>query len=251
MSRIYRLIPLTLLLAASPASAHFSLTTPSSWATQDLLGSPQKSAPCGDADPGSPATPTGNVTTYQAGSTITITINEIIFHPGHYRVLLAKDHASLPADPLVTAGQTACGSTVITTNPTLPLLADGLLLHTAAFSGPQTMQVQLPSGMTCTGCTLQVVEFMSNHPLNNPGGCFYHHCATVNITAGPAPDAGPIADAGPTADATLPPTDATTVGHDGGTLPTGGCGCQTGAPDASTLASLLLTATLLLKRRRR
>jgi hypothetical protein len=37
--------------------------------------------------------------------------------------------------------------------------------------------------MTCANCTLQVIEFMSNHPLNAPGGRFYHYCATVAISA--------------------------------------------------------------------
>jgi len=37
--------------------------------------------------------------------------------------------------------------------------------------------------MICANCALQVIEFMSNHPLNVPGGCFYHHCANVAISA--------------------------------------------------------------------
>src|SRR5262249_55630132 len=57
-------------------------------------------------------------------------------------------------------------------------------------AAPQTIQVTLPSNMTCDHCTLQVIEFMSEHPLNNPGGCFYHHCANISIGATPA-DGGP------------------------------------------------------------
>lgn len=102
---------------------------------------------------------------------------------------LAADQASLPADPTVTPGSTPCGSTEIVAAPTLPLLADGLLVHDAPFPRPQTVQVQLPAGFTCTNCTLQVTEFMSNHGLNVPGWCFYHHCANLTITAD-APDAG-------------------------------------------------------------
>src|SRR5262249_21201381 len=52
------------------------------------------------------------------------------------------------------------------------------------------MQVKLPDGMLCTNCVLQVEQFMSNHGKNNPGGCFYHHCAIVNITADGPQDAG-------------------------------------------------------------
>ena len=68
------------------------------------------------------------------------------------------------------------------TTPVLPVLADNMLAHTTPFSGPQSFQVTLPARMTCAHCTLQVIEFMSNHPLNAPGGCFYHHCANVAIS---------------------------------------------------------------------
>ena len=103
----------------------------------------------------------------------------------------------LPAEPVVTADTTACGSVPIEASPTFPVLADGQLVHTAAFGGKKSFQVTLPSNVTCTNCTLQVLEFMSNHPLNNPGGCFYHHCAVINVVA---PDAGiPGGQPGPNA----------------------------------------------------
>ncbi|HET9930270.1 MAG TPA: SCE4755 family polysaccharide monooxygenase-like protein [Polyangiaceae bacterium] len=169
-------------LFASSSHAHFVLKSPAAWATQDALGSPQKSAPCGQSDPGAPATATGTVTAFRPGETITITIDETVFHPGHYRVLLAtKSRSDLPADPPVTAGDTPCGSTAISSAPVFPLLVDGALKHTAPFAGPQSIEVQLPSDVTCDKCTLQVVEFMSDHGLNNPGGCFYHHCADISI----------------------------------------------------------------------
>ncbi len=181
---------LVLAFAARPAAAHFVLQEPACYSEMDFLGSPQKSAPCGQDDPGQPFVASGKVTAFQEGQTISITINEVIPHPGHYRVSIAKDLASLPADPAVTAGSSACGSTVIQKNPQLPLIGDGLLLHTSILSGPQTMKVQLPAGFTCDNCVLQVTEFMSSHPLNNPGGCFYHHCANVTVTGTSAADAG-------------------------------------------------------------
>jgi hypothetical protein len=178
-------------VAASSAWAHFKLMAPAVYSQQDANGSPQKSAPCGQADPGQAVVPTNAVTTLVAGSQVTVTVDEVIFHPGHYRVALAADQASLPADPPVTAGTTPCGSTVINPAPTLPLLADGKLVHTAALNpNPQSFTVNLPAGFTCNSCVLQVVEFMSNHALNNPGGCFYHHCANVKIVAGDGGTAG-------------------------------------------------------------
>jgi hypothetical protein len=190
---------LFLVVATGTANAHFILMAPAAYSVQDSFGLPEKSAPCGQDDPGTPIVATPDETTFAEGSTVAITINEAIYHPGHYRVSVAQNEAALPDDPLVTVGDTACGSAVIETTPTLPVVADNLLVHTATFTAPQTVQVTLPMGLTCAHCLLQVVEFMSDHPLNNPGGCFYHHCARVSITGGgvdappAAPDVTPVA----------------------------------------------------------
>jgi uncharacterized protein (TIGR03382 family) len=181
--------------APGVARAHFLLNAPPSATEQDEFGSPQKSAPCGLTDsPTNPdqSTPTGVVTTVRTGSTLTVRIRETIFHPGHYRVALAPTMAGLPANPTVTPGATPCGSTTIDATPDFPVLADGQLVHTSSFgSQERSFDVQLPAGMTCTNCVLQVTQFMSNHDINNPGGCFYHHCATITIADdAPLPDAG-------------------------------------------------------------
>ena len=94
-------------LVASPARAHFILQAPASWAEQGPLGDPQKSGPCGQDDPGATAVPTGMVTSYAPGDTVTVTIGETVTHPGHYRAVLSTTgQAGLPADPQVTAGST-------------------------------------------------------------------------------------------------------------------------------------------------
>jgi MYXO-CTERM domain-containing protein len=215
------------------ARAHFVLQAPPSWAAQDSVGSPQKSAPCGQADPGQAASPSGTVKAYAPGDTVTITINETIPHPGHYRVVLSTTGQSgLPADPPVTAvGTDPCGSTVIQSPPVFPVLADGMLAHTGAFSGPQTFTVTLPTDVTCANCTLQVEEFMSSHGLNNPGGCFYHHCANISIQqgGGGGNDAGPVEPGGSSS----------------------GCGCAVGDPRASLGGVLLLLAVAAVRRARR
>src|SRR5262249_1447752 len=41
----------------------------------------------------------------------------------------------------------------------------------------------LPADVTCTQCTLQVLEYMSHHP----APCFYHHCADIAIQEEVAP----------------------------------------------------------------
>jgi MYXO-CTERM domain-containing protein len=183
------------LLIASTAHAHFVLQAPASWYSQDSLGLPQKLGPCGDEGGGMP---TGAITVYQMGQTITVTIDETIMHPGHYRVALAvNDRSELPAEPVVTPGTgTPCGSAAVENAPVFPVLADGVLDHSQAFTAPQSFQVKLPDGVTCEKCTLQVIEFMSQHPLNNPGGCFYHHCADIKIQAGPVDGGATDADTG-------------------------------------------------------
>ena len=229
---------------ATSALAHFKLGTPTSMTVQDTLGGPQKSAPCGLSDtPGvmDESTKTNMVTTVQTGSMLSISINETIFHPGHYRVAIAQTMAQLPADPPVTAVTgDPCDSTTIMQTPTLPVLGDGLLVHTTALSGTQTMTVQLPAGMTCTNCVLQVIQFMSNHGLNNPGGCFYHHCATVTI-ADNAPDGPPVVEGDGA------PTDA---GPSGGPDPAGCCSTQRD-PMTSLVGTGLIAFLLLRKRRAR
>lgn len=253
------------LLAATPglASAHFVLEEPACYSEQGALGDPQKAPPCGDD--GS-LVESGDVTAFLTGSTITITIRETIPHPGHYRVALAPTPGQLPADPPVTAGTTACGSTTIMDPPVFPVLADGMLVHTAAFSGPQTFEVQLPAGMTCDHCTLQVIEFMSNHGLNNPGGCFYHHCATVTI-ADTLPDAAmSTEDAGSMMsmpDASMAMSDAGSSGADAGVgfdagrsmtpAASSGCACSSaGASDRTVpLGGLALFGVAVAVRRRR
>jgi hypothetical protein len=171
-----------------PARAHFMLVAPESWKSQDELGDPQKIGPCGEEVGG---TPTGAVTAFRPGQTIEVTIDEKIFHPGHYRVALAiDDRSELPPPPAVMAvNGDPCGSAAMEDPPTSPVLADNVLPHTQPFDEPQTFTVTLPADVTCTRCTLQVIEYMSQHP--RP--CFYHHCADLSIQGDPMPTATPLA----------------------------------------------------------
>ncbi len=216
------------------AEAHFSLDAPACWMSQDSLGAPEKLGPCGDEGGG---TPTNIVTAFQSGQTITVTINEIIFHPGHYRIAMSvNDRSELPPEPPVTAGTTPCGSVPVQSPPVFPVLADGVFDHSAAFSGPQSVQITLPANVTCSHCTLQVIEFMSDHGLNVPGGCFYHHCADFSLQTTPVVgDGGTGSDGG------------------GGSSPHHGCAFAS-APAALSglgLLGLLGTVALLARRRQR
>jgi len=172
------------LFSSGTAHAHFVLSSPAAVYEQSGLGDPQKAPPCGDD--GS-AVMTGEVTAFQGGDTLTVTIDETVFHPGHYRIALAiNDPSELPEEPPVTPADTPCGSAPIMDPPVFPVLADGVFVHTEAFGEPQSIDITLPNDVSCTNCTLQVIQFMSEHGLNNPGGCFYHHCATISIEGGAA-----------------------------------------------------------------
>jgi hypothetical protein len=200
-------------LAPRSAYAHFVLEAPASWDRLDLgTGLPEKLGPCGDEntpipwidDAGSPM-----VTAFQEGDSITVTINEVVFHPGHYRISLSTDwpdagdtvQSGFPPDPVFTTGDTnsgtklcpgggtsPCGSVPIVENTPVAvpgvgwILADNIFEHCDQFTGPQTIKIPLPAGVTCKECVVQVLEFMSAHGLNDPGACFYHHCANISIS---------------------------------------------------------------------
>jgi hypothetical protein len=191
------------MFAPAFAHAHFILVTPDSWMSQNSLGLPEKLGPCGDEGGG---TPTGKVTAFQPGQTISVTIDEVIYHPGHYRVALAvNDRSELPPEPPVTpAAFDPCASAAIQDPPIFPVLADNMLPHTQPFGGPQTFTVTLPADVTCARCTLQVLEFMSSHG----APCFYHHCADISIQGAVET---PTATATPTPTPTQAPTATSTV----------------------------------------
>jgi hypothetical protein len=79
---------------------------------------------------------------------------------------------------------------------------------------------------------------MSNHGLNVPGGCFYHHCADISIAAAATGTGGATGS----------------TGNDGGTDTTsksGGCS-YAGAKRGGSPAGLLIAfaASIVLWRRR-
>jgi len=181
---------------SSVADAHFVLVSPAASLVQNRLGDPQKIAPCGgvSANPGrgtpaNPGTPSNAVTQLTGGSTLHLLIQETVFHPGHYRVALARTVAQLPPDPVVTTRDSDRGpwsvSAAIQDPPMAPVLADGLLAHTERPMGLHEADIQIPN-INCVNCLMQVIQFMAEHAKNTDGDYSYHHCAVVNITADPA-----------------------------------------------------------------
>jgi hypothetical protein len=181
-------VVVALVLVPVATQAHFKLLAPASWLIEDDRGDPQKAAPCGgtNADFGKP---TWAVTQATGGSAMHVKVQETIYHPGHYRVALAVNSPTeLPPDPKATTMDTDRGprsvSAEIMSSVQPPVLADGLFAHQARPDGPFETDVTLPN-INCRRCTLQVIQFMEQHAVNNPGMFTYHHCATLQISADP------------------------------------------------------------------
>ena len=120
--------------------AHFKLMEPASWIIEDDRGDPQKSGPCGgsNTDYGKPSY---IVSQAVGGSKLHLKVQETIYHPGHYRVALAVNSpAELPVDPKATTTDSDRGPRSVSAeiqNPVqLPVLADGLFVHTAKVETP-------------------------------------------------------------------------------------------------------------------
>jgi len=181
-----------LTIVGQSTSAHFKLLEPVSWLMENERGDPQKSGPCGgsNTDWGKPSY---TISKALGGQRLHIKVQETVYHPGHYRVALAVNSPNeLPPDPQVTTKDSERGplsvSAMIQSPPQIPVLADGLFVHSTRPTGamePFETDVQLPN-INCKNCTLQIVQFMAEHAFNNPGGYTYHHCANLQITADPS-----------------------------------------------------------------
>jgi hypothetical protein len=243
--RLVASILVTIAFFSGAAEAHFSLMMPppADSASDGGKGAP----PCG------PTQASGVVTAVQGGHLLTVSLNETVLHPGHYRIALSiNSRSELPPDPVAVTDAGGNSISAPFENPAVfPVLADDVFDHTngappIAFS----TQVMLPN-VTCSKCTLQVIEFMAKHGPNPGGGFYYHHCADLAITADPSlpifnPDAGATTGIG-----------GTTGNTDGGSKAQdsiGGCalaGRSAQVSRGTATALLALGLTLALRRRRR
>lgn len=189
MNKIARGAALGLLLLPKVADAHFRLLAPASWLEEDRLGDPQKAAPCGGTNTNF-GTPTWAVTDVKGGSQLHVKVQETVYHPGHYRIALAVNSPTeLPVDPVAQTMTNDQGKVMSVSAPVMsplapPVLADGLWSHDDHVLHAFETDVTIPN-INCRHCTLQVMQFMEQHPVNNPGGFSYHHCAVLHITADP------------------------------------------------------------------
>jgi hypothetical protein len=203
------------LLIAQAASAHVRLESPAS-----RYGDEMKVRPCGLGG----GQRTTRVTTVRPGQVVTMVFDEFIDHPGYFRIAF---------DP---AGDAALG----------PPIWNG-----AAFVNPQNVSVLLdhienPPGPThgevpvtlpdieCDGCTLQLIQVMTDKPPFDGLDDFYYQCADLRLSR-TAPLGGP------------PPIPApSTTAQSSTTGASGGCASIPG----ETWMLLLLPGWIALRRRR-
>jgi hypothetical protein len=253
------LIAAIAVLAPRAAHADFQLVTPTPWIVEDPNGDPQTMGPCG-VDTSVCYTPSGAVTTYIAGTQITLAWVEKEPVDGWYRVALSYNNRTDIGDPAVSvddAGLSSDASNVgdpnldadVGINAALPILADGLFPYPV--TGPHTpgwmfmYHVTLPN-MPCEKCTLQVIQYLNNHSNNlangNPSGYFAHHCADIRIASDTDPLAVPgtvttVDAGGPSPACSQPQADASAGGESspeaGGSGPRGDAGADASIADAS------------------
>lgn len=204
-------------LTATPALAlaHIQLASPAQRITS------QKAGPCGAAG----SVRGTNVTVFEPGAMVTLTWNETINHPSHYRIAFDADGQDDFLDP-PNMNDTFVNAAVLA--DMLPDNAGGAYEHT----------VQLPN-IECENCTLQLIQVMYDKPPYGDGNDLYYQCADIALRVGGAPaepDAGASNPADPDAGVGTDPDpdpDPTPGGEVSG-------GCQSSStPGVGALMALL------------
>ena len=149
------------------AWAHARLVSPAPRSSDDALKDGNGGAPCGAI------APTGKPTVLKAGEPVSLAFEETVNHPGCFLVALLEN-----------------GDTKQTLLANVKHVADGGTPRAYAAS------VDLPKGLTCDGCTLQLRQLMladdqtTCPPATIAPGTTYYSCADVRITVEGPVDAG-------------------------------------------------------------
>ncbi|MGE0548861.1 MAG: SCE4755 family polysaccharide monooxygenase-like protein [Kofleriaceae bacterium] len=180
-------------LSATPAAAHIHLTSP--LARTDSATGDQKSQHCGVT--GQARNP-DRVTTFRPGETITVTWEETIDHPGHFRIAFQPNGDVFgipPAGNGPPAGFPSLDETGMTDAAGATILKDFIP------DGTLTTQVTLPN-IECDTCTLQFIQVMTDKPpytVNDASDDVYFNCADITLSnSAPTVDAGTSGGAGET-----------------------------------------------------
>ncbi len=134
----------------------------------------QKQGPCGATGSQRGA----NVGLFEPGDTITVTWDETIDHPGHYRLAFDESGDDDFPDPF-------------SPDDDFPaILVDQIADRSGG--GAYSQEITFPD-VECEDCTLQLVQIMT---VQVPYNSFYFQCADITLRAGGGPDPDPGADGG-------------------------------------------------------
>ena len=153
------LLVAALVAVPATAAAHIELTNPEP-RTLEL-----KQPSCGLTG----STRSANPTVYAPGETITVTWDETINHPGHYRISfdLEGEDFTIPPD---------FDDTSLDENVLFDMIPDGT----------GSKQITFPD-QECETCTLQVIQMMTDKPPYGDGNDIYFQCADIALRAGTDP----------------------------------------------------------------
>ncbi len=167
MKSILAAVATLLVAVAAPASAHLGLDAPTSRYGQNIL----KTAPCGMLN----GARSENVSTFEAGQTITVRWNEYVNHPGHYRIAFDDDGHDDFVEP-------RCLAECDNRDMDIELYSNDAVLMDGipdANGGDYSVEITLPD-VVCDNCTLQVVQVMTDKPPYTAGGNdLYYQCADL------------------------------------------------------------------------
>ncbi|MCC6554101.1 MAG: lytic polysaccharide monooxygenase [Polyangiaceae bacterium] len=220
--------------AGAVTQAHIELMYPPPRHPLDL-----KVGPCGVANDSRG----DNITYLEPGAAITVTWDETIDHPGHYRIMFAEDGSDFPVpaafDDSCTPGDVTNG---------VHCLADPI---EDLPNGPSyTHDVTLPD-IECQNCTLQLIQMMTDKAPYGDGNDIYYSCADLVLGAGAGGSgAGTTSSSGTTSSGGGGGAGAGSGGGHGihlgpGAGDDGGCGCRAGGGERGGAAAAAAALGLL------
>jgi MYXO-CTERM domain-containing protein len=233
VDRLATLLATAVALCSGSAAAHIELTFPAPRTAQ------QKYGPCG-AQGGVRG---DVVTTFSPGQTITVTWNETIGHPGHYRISFDADGQDDFVDP----------ASFTDTYSAPSVLLDDIADNPGV--GPYSAEITLPD-IECDNCTLQLIQMMTDKPPYGDGNDLYYQCADLVLVAagsgGQAGAAGGGAGGGATGGGAGAAGSGGGSSADAGQDDGGGCACRArgGSGSPSPVLAALGLALLAARCRR-
>lgn len=240
-----RLLAIAGILAiATPASAHFELTSHMSRYGRDVL----KAGPCGMADGQRTA---DRVYIGKPGIQVMLVWEEYIQHPGYYRIDFDDDGDDGFANPILPGCDADPENEIACFDRTTPV--DSPMVNDIPDDATNYLYT-LPN-IECDNCTLQVIQAMTDKPPYNTGNEIYYSCIDLILSAD-GPDELTLietggSDAGPGGGGGDGSGDGDGMGGGMGGGGTSMGGCQTAGGSGGAGFALLVLGAMVLWRRRR